>query len=107
MTLMATLTAHQRVDNSGTLDLDLATQLNVTENDLYHDVIYASGTVGLDLHSSLSDLDFVGGVVDAGTIDTVTETKGGKASYELSTVFKLEDLYTAESSFSVVPFVRN
>ena len=84
---MAILTAHQRVDNSSTLDLDLATISNVTENDLYSDVKYGSGTIGLDLHSSLEDLKFAGGLVYAGTIDTITETKGGKASYEQSTIF--------------------
>jgi hypothetical protein len=104
---MATLTAHQRVDNSGSLDLDLATMATATENDLYHDVIYVSGTVGLDLHSSLDDLTFSAPVVIGGTIDTITETKGGNRAYELSTIFKLEDLYTAQGVSGVFPFVHN
>jgi Ca2+-binding RTX toxin-like protein len=104
---MATLTAHQRVDNSGSLDLDLATVPNVTENNLYHDVKYFSGTIGLDLHSSLEDLKFIPNEVYAGTIDTVTETKGGNPAYELSTLFKLEDLYTAQGVSGVFPFVHN
>ena len=104
---MATLTAHQRIDNSGTMDLDLAKITNVSENDLNHDIQYTSGQVHLDLHSSLDDLQFAGGVFFAGTIDTVTETKGGQPSYELTTIFKLEDFYDAQTGNVVAAFVNN